>query len=238
MPLFSLVVLLSQPAEAFQQSSASVLLDTAYQPMTQPAHYKYSLVDDAEGGESSGDGDGNLKRTDRRYKQKYSHPGFTIPQRASIVGGVSMIGGGVTFLVGGVVAIVGFIPAAVTNNYTVYDSGIAVMGVGAAAFTLGGLTMTVGSITAGVVLRRLDHDLPFTGLYIAAGGLAAAVGGSLVPETDASATVQVYGMLAVPVGILTQVIINGVHYNRYIESLAVTPTFSRDSVGAVAQWTF
>lgn len=237
MPLFSLVALLSQPAEAFQQSSASVLLDTAYQPMAQPAHYKYSLVDDAEGGESSGDGDGDLKRTYPRTKQKYSHPGFTIPQRASIVGGVSMIGGGVTVLVGGAIALVGVIPAAVGNE-TIYNTGTTVMWVGAAAFTLGGLTMTVGSITAGVVLRRLDHDVPFTGLFIAAGGLAAAVGASSVPETDASAAVRGYGMLAVPAGIVTQIIINGVHYNRYIESLAVTPTFSRDSIGAVAQWTF
>ena len=80
--------------------------------------------------------------------------------------------------------------------------------------------------------------MPFTGLVIAAGGLAAAVGGSSVPETDASAAVRGYGMLAVPVGIVTQIIINGVHYNRYIEGLAVTPTFSKDSIGAVAQWTF
>ena len=195
------------------------------------------MVDDTEDDESSGDEGGILKRKSSRYKKMYGHPGFTIPQRASIVGGVTMIGGGVTFVVGGAVAIVGFIPALLDYD-SMFKTGIVMMGVGGTAFTVGGLTMAVGSITAGVVLRRLDHDVPFTGLFIAAGGLAAAVGGAFVLETDTSVAVQSIGMLAVPAGILTQVIINGVHYNRYIEGLAVAPTFSRDSVGAVAQWTF
>ena len=228
--------LLAGSAQAFHTNTTHpYTLDTAYQPVSLHPE-TYWLLSDSEQSED-GESKGFIERKSQKYGQKYSHPAFTVSQRAAIVGGVAILGGGVAVVVGGTIMIVGVIPALVGDD-TMITTGAVVAGVGAGVMGLGGITMTVGSIAAGVVLRKLGQDAPFTGLYIAVGGVATAVGSQFIPDASASETVANVGLLAVPVGVVTQLVTNRIHYKRYLDGLSLSPTFSADRVGAVAQFTF
>lgn len=65
-----------------------------------------------------------------------------------------------------------------------------------------------------------------------AGGIGALFASEYVSSREASDFLLYGGLLAVPAGGVTQFLTNRVHYNRYIDTLAISPTLSPKGMGA------
>ena len=124
-------------------------------------------------------------------------------------------------------------------------TAFAISGLGVLGVCAGATISFMGSSVARNVLVSRGETVPLTGVYLSSAGALTTVGSFLAMHTkindrglsdsqsDVASTLVGAGLLAIPVGLATQQIIN--RHNRYVDGLSLSPTFTHDSMGALVQ---
>jgi len=188
-----------------------------------------------------------------RYKSKFfltGDPEFTRAHKLSSIGLTSIVYGSGMTVVGFGVGFIGVFIYWAEGDKRLAQTGFGMAGVGVLAVGAGATTSFVGSTVARNVLVSRGETVPLTGVYLASAGALTTVGSFVAMHTtindrglsdsqsDVASKLVGAGLLAIPVGLATQQIINRVGYTRYVDGLSLSPTFTQDSMGAMVQVQF
>jgi len=187
-----------------------------------------------------------------RYKSKLFllDPEFALAHRLSSAGLTAIVGGTVVTGVSFSVAVILGLANLYSGNMAPARTAFAISGLGALGVCAGATTSFLGSAVARNVLVSRGETVPLTGVYLSSAGALTTVGSFVAMHTtindrglsdsqsDVASTLVGAGLLAIPVGLATQQIINRVGYNRYVDGLSLSPTFTHDSMGALVQFQF
>ena len=187
-----------------------------------------------------------------RYKSKLflSDPQFAMAHRLSSAGLTTIVGGTVVTGVSFTTALILALASWPEGDMASARTALGISGLGLLGVCAGATTSFVGSTLARHVLISRGETVPLTGVYVASAGALTTVGSFLAMNTeindrglsDSQSVVASLmlgaGLLAIPVGLATQQIINRVGYTQYVDGLSLSPTFTHDSMGARVQVQF
>lgn len=177
-------------------------------------------------------------------------PDFALAHQFSSIGLTTIVIGSMT-TVGALAAaaIFGVFGAPTSGENTAAINSLKVAGYSALSVVGGAGVSFIGSSIARNVLVSKGQQVPFLGGYIATFGVVSLMTGfgtilhwNGVEPSDARQQIgqmmSLIGLTAIPTGLITQHITNRVAYNRYVDSVSLTPTFSTEAVGAMVQVRF
>ena len=177
-------------------------------------------------------------------------PDFALAHQFSSIGLTTIVVGSITTVGALVAAAIFGTFGAIDGDTTTATNCLKVAGYSTLGVTAGAGASFIGGSIARNILMSKGQSVPFAGGYLASAGVASTITGFMVGNVEwngierseaqrqIGGALLLSGLVAVPTGLLTQHIINRSAYNRYVDSVSLTPTFSPDSVGTMVQVEF
>ena len=187
-----------------------------------------------------------MQRQRKRFVSKFDHPGFMVPHLISRVGNVMMFGGTVAVVTGVGVFLVGVPVGLLLSDSSMVEVGFIMAAAGLGVFSGGLILSTVATLSSTFILRKKGVEVPLYGLLASASGLLVHIAVvSLVNVTEENLIsyeearkISGGALLAIPCGLIVQTIENRRAFNKYLDSISVTPVVHPDAFGLALRGTF